>query len=135
MGRWVGQKMAQKIGYPLWMAPKPFMCSLEKTKREKDWNCELWLLILDLNLGPSEPRIFDLINTLWGHWQSENVFKGSRIYRSRSSQSWTSFKYFLSKRMETGCLPIDWKHRKVKRWQNFVHRVHIDSLQHTLKYF
>ena len=22
MGRWVGQKMAQKIGYPLWMAPK-----------------------------------------------------------------------------------------------------------------
>ena len=21
MGRWVGQKMAQKIGYPLWMAP------------------------------------------------------------------------------------------------------------------
>ena len=22
MGRWVGQKMAEKIGYPLWMAPK-----------------------------------------------------------------------------------------------------------------
>ena len=22
MGRWVGQKMAKKIGYPLWMAPK-----------------------------------------------------------------------------------------------------------------
>ena len=21
MGRWVGQKMAKKIGYPLWMAP------------------------------------------------------------------------------------------------------------------
>ena len=21
MGRWVGQKMALKIGYPLWMAP------------------------------------------------------------------------------------------------------------------
>ena len=22
MGRWVGQKRAQKVGYPLWMAPK-----------------------------------------------------------------------------------------------------------------
>ena len=22
MGRWVGQKRAKKVGYPLWMAPK-----------------------------------------------------------------------------------------------------------------
>ena len=31
MGRWVGQKMAQKIGYPLWMAPK----RLQKYQRSK----------------------------------------------------------------------------------------------------
>ena len=25
MGRWVGQKMAKKIGYTLWMAPNVFL--------------------------------------------------------------------------------------------------------------
>ena len=31
MGRWVGQKMAQKIGYPLWMAPN---CNYQIKKNE-----------------------------------------------------------------------------------------------------
>ena len=31
MGRWVGKIMAQKIGYPLWMAPKQYLEKIYQT--------------------------------------------------------------------------------------------------------
>ena len=37
MGRWLGQKMAQKIGYPLWMAPMHSAMMRNLMKVWKTW--------------------------------------------------------------------------------------------------
>ena len=36
MGRWVGQKMARKIGYPLWMAPMEMLNDWQKLDERKE---------------------------------------------------------------------------------------------------